>query len=154
MNTAIDGRLKQAGIVLPVFVPPRYQYLPVKSAGSLIFVSGRTPVRDGEVAYQGRLGAELGSELGREAARLAAINLLATLEHEIGLEHVRSLVKVTTYIASADGFIQQPLIADAASELFIEILGDAGRHARSAIGVAWLPGNAAIEIEAIAEVDS
>jgi enamine deaminase RidA (YjgF/YER057c/UK114 family) len=154
MNSTIAGRLKQAGLVLPALAPPKYQFLSATRAGGLLFLSGKTPQRDGQVVHPGRLGAELGPELGREAARIAALNLLAAIEHEVGLEHVRFLAKVTTFVASADGFTQQPLVADAASELLVEILGDAGRHARSAIGVAWLPGNAAVEIEAIAEVSS
>ena len=98
--------------------------------------------------HPGRLG-ELSVDEGRQAARIAALNLLATIETELGLENVVRVLKITGFVASADGFVEQPEVVNAASELLVDILGDAGRHARSAIGVAWLPGNAAVEIEAI-----
>jgi len=148
VNEQIAQRLAALGLELPQLAAPRHQYVQATSAGELWFFSGKTPLVAGTVQYPGRLG-ELTVEQGRQAARIAAVNLLAAIETELGLENVARVLKVTGFVASADGFVQQPEVINAASELLAEVLGDAGRHARSAIGVAWLPGNAAVEIEAV-----
>ncbi|GAA1627430.1 RidA family protein [Kribbella alba] len=149
MNPDIAQRLTELGIDLPSPPPPRFQYVAATRLDDLVFFSGRTPIVDGIVAYPGRLGESVSLEDGRLAARIATINLLAAIEQELGLENVGRILKLTGFVASGDGFTDQPKVIDAASSLLGEVLGEAGRHARSAVGVAWLPGNAAVEVEAI-----
>jgi enamine deaminase RidA (YjgF/YER057c/UK114 family) len=148
MNREISDRLTALGLELPELPAPRNQYVPATRMGELYFFSGKTPTVSGSVQHPGRLG-ELSVDVGRQAARIAAVNVLAAIEAEIGLENVVTVLKITAFVASADGFVEQPKVVDAASQLFVDVLGDAGRHARSAVGVAWLPGNAAVEIESI-----
>jgi enamine deaminase RidA (YjgF/YER057c/UK114 family) len=149
----ITSRLAAEGLELPRLPPPRFAYVPGVVTGNLVFVSGQTPTVDGELVISGRCGAEVDVERGQEGARLAALNCLAELEAVVGLDQVRRLVKVTGYVASADGFVDQPVVVNGASELFQRVLGEPGRHARAALGVAWLPAGAPVEIELIAECD-
>jgi enamine deaminase RidA (YjgF/YER057c/UK114 family) len=149
MNPDIAQRLTELGIELPSLPPPRFQYVSATRMNELVFFSGRTPIVDGTVVYPGRLGESVTLEDGRLAARIATINLLAAIEQELGLENVGRILKLTGFVASGDGFTDQPKVIDAASSLLGDVLADHGRHARSAIGVAWLPGNAAVEVEAI-----
>jgi enamine deaminase RidA (YjgF/YER057c/UK114 family) len=149
----IASRLAMEQLKLPVLPPPRFAYLPGVTVGNLIFVSGQTPTIDGELVVSGRCGAEVSIQQGQEAARLAALNCLAELQAVVGLEHVRQLVKVTGFVASADGFIDQPAVVNGASEFLQRVLGEAGRHARAAVGVAWLPAGAPVEVELIAEIN-
>lgn len=118
----------------------------------MLFLSGKTPRVDGELRFVGRLGAELDVETGRNAARTAAVNALSSLESEVGLERVERILKVTGYVASADGFFEQSVVVNGASDLFTELLGDSGRHARTAIGVAYLPRNAPVELDLVVHV--
>jgi enamine deaminase RidA (YjgF/YER057c/UK114 family) len=148
VNEQITQRLAGLGLELPQLPAPRYQYEPATRTGELWFFSGKTPIVAGTVQHAGRVG-DLSVDEGRQAARIAALNLLAAIDIELGLENVTRVLKITGFVASADGFVERPKVVDAASELLVDVLGDAGRHARSAIGVAWLPGNAAVEIEAI-----
>jgi enamine deaminase RidA (YjgF/YER057c/UK114 family) len=148
VNEQIAQRLAELGLELPQLAAPRYQYVPATRAGELWFFSGKTPVTAGAVQHPGRLG-DLSVDEGRQAARIAALNLLSAIETELGLENVTRVLKITGFVASADGFVEQPEVVDAASELFVDVLGNPGRHARTAIGVSWLPGNAPVEIEAI-----
>jgi enamine deaminase RidA (YjgF/YER057c/UK114 family) len=148
VNEQIMKRLADLAAELPQLAPPRYQYQQATRIGDLWFFSGKTPLIAGAVQHPGRLG-DLSVDEGREAARTAALNLLAAVEAELGLDNVERVLKITVFVASADGFIEQPKVADAASQFLVDVLGDAGRHARSAVGVAWLPGNAAVEVEAI-----
>lgn len=149
----IASRLAAEQLKLPVLPAPRFAYLPGVTVGNLIFVSGQTPTIDGELVVSGRCGAEVSIQQGQDAARLAALNCLAELEAVVGLEHVRQLVKVTGFVASADGFVDQPAVVNGASEFFQRVLGEAGRHARAAVGVAWLPAGAPVEVELIAEIN-
>lgn len=154
MNSEIQRRLTERGITLTEPKPPRYRYVSFIHAGDVAYFSGKTPLRDGTVVLPGRLGAEVSTEEGQEAARICAINLLSAVEYGIGLEHVRSVLKLTGYVSSAPDFFDQPVVVDAASELLADVLCGRGEHARTAIGVAALPGNAAVELDLIVRLDA
>jgi enamine deaminase RidA (YjgF/YER057c/UK114 family) len=148
-----EERLQQLGVDLPAPATPVAAYVPTVRTGNLLYVSGQVPLVDGTPTHLGHLGDDLGLEDGRAAARTCAINLLAALKAELGeLSRVTRVVKVTGFVASAPGFTDQPKVVNAASELFGEVFGDAGRHARSAVGVAALPLGVPVEVEAIVEV--
>lgn len=149
MTPDLAERLEELGIALPVLPPPRFAYLSAVRSDDLAFFSGRTTLVDGHVAHPGRLGAELTVETGRLAARIAAVNTLAAVEQEAGLENVAQIVKLTGFVAATPEFRDHPMVVDAASTLLVDVLGAVGRHARSAIGVASLPGGSAVEIEVI-----
>jgi len=145
----ILDKLAELGLVLPPAVPPAFQYLPVTVHERLAFVSGQLP-RKGEGFVIGKLGAEVSLEQGKEAARLCILQALACLNGALGtLEKIERILKLTGFVASAPGFNEQPKVIDAASELLVNLFGDAGRHARSAVGVSELPRNVAVEIELI-----
>jgi enamine deaminase RidA (YjgF/YER057c/UK114 family) len=147
-------RLRALGLELPEPPSPKGWYVPVARSDSLVFVSGQLPIRGGKVAVTGALGGGVSIEEGREAARLCTLNVLAALGgNGVPLESVRRAVKVTGFVRSAPDFTDQPLVLNAASELLTGVFGDAGRHARAAVGVAALPLGAAVEIEAIFEVE-
>ena len=145
----IGKKLSELGIVLPAVVTPVFQYVPVTVHERLAFVSGQLP-RQGESLVAGKVGGDVDLEQGREAARLCILQALACLNQALGsLDRVERILKVTGFVASAPGFNLQPKVIDAASDLLVQVFGDVGRHARSAIGVAELPRNAAVEIELI-----
>ena len=145
----IGKKLAELGIVLPAAATPAFQYVPVTIHERLAFVSGQLP-RQGESLVTGKVGVDVDLEQAREAARLCILQGLACLNQVLGsLDRVEKILKVTGFVASAPGFNQQPKVIDAASELLVLLFGEAGRHARSAIGVAELPRNAAVEIELI-----
>jgi len=128
-------------------------YVRAVRSGNLLFVSGHGPMKDGVPQYVGKVGRDLGLDQGYAAARLTALNLLATIRAELGsLDRVARVVKVVGFVNSASGFSDQPKVINGASELFQEVFGEAGRHARSAVGVTELPMNIAVEVEAIVEV--
>jgi enamine deaminase RidA (YjgF/YER057c/UK114 family) len=146
----IEEKLMQLGIVLPAAATPAFQYVPVAMHERLAFVSGQLPRQGGEVLIVGKVGTEVSVERGREAAQLCILQALACLKQALGsLDRIDSILKVTGFVASAPMFNQQPTVIDAASELLVRVFGESGRHARSAIGVAELPRNAAVEIELI-----
>lgn len=149
-----EQRLADAGIDLPDAPPPAASYVPWTISGDLVFTAGQIPVADGSPTAKGRLGAELTLEEGQAAARQCAINVLAQLKAAAGdLSRVAKLVKITVFVASADGFDQQHLVANGASDLLGEVFGEgAGAHARSAVGVAILPLDVPVEVEAIARL--
>ena len=148
-----EERLEQLGVSLPAPAVPVAAYVPCVRTGNLVYVSGQVPLVDGRPSHLGRLGDDVGLEDGRAAARTCAINVLAALKAELGeLSQVRRVVKVTGFVASAPGFTDMPKVVNAASELFGEAFGDAGRHSRSAVGVAALPLGVPVEVEAIVEV--
>ena len=147
-----EENLRRLGITLPEPPDPVASYVPAVRSGDLLFVSGQGPMRSGEQVYTGKLGAELGEEEGREAARLCALNLLAVTRAQLGsLDEVRRVVKLLAWVASAEGFTRQPFIVNGASDLLVEVLGEAGRHARSAIGTNELPFGIPVEIEMVVE---
>lgn len=145
----IEKKLAELGIELPPAVTPAFQYVPVTIHERLAFVSGQLP-RQGDAFVTGKVGGDVDVERARQAARLCILQGLACLNQALGsLDKVDRILKVTGFVASAPNFNQQPKVIDAASELLVQIFGEAGRHARSAIGVAELPRNAAVEIELI-----
>ena len=151
----IDARLKELGIILPEVTAPVANYVPWVRSGSLVFVSGQiTMGPDKTLLYVGAVGADFSVEEGRKAARLAAINVLAAVKDALGgnLDRVMRVVKVTGFVNAAPGFSQHPDVVNGASDLFVEVFGDAGRHARAAVGASSLPRNVAVEVEAIFEV--
>lgn len=149
MNEQIAQRLAEVGVVLHSAMPPRHSYVPSTRAGKLLFLSGKTPRVDGTLRFTGRLGEDVDLETGVAAARSAAVNALSSLETEVGLEHVEQILKLTGFVASANGFVNQSQVVNGASDVFSHALGDKGRHARTAVGVAYLPGNAPVELDLV-----
>jgi enamine deaminase RidA (YjgF/YER057c/UK114 family) len=148
-----EERLQQLGVSLPAPAVPVAAYVPTVRTGDLVYVSGQVPTAGGKPTHLGHLGDDLDLEDGRAAARTCAINLIAALKAELGeLSRVRRVVKVTGFVASAPGFTDHPKVINAASELLGEAFGEAGRHARAAVGVAALPLGVPVEVEAIVEV--
>jgi enamine deaminase RidA (YjgF/YER057c/UK114 family) len=148
-----DEKLEELGFALPEPTPPFAAYVPAVRAGNLVYISGQGPMREGKLAYTGKVGADVDVEQAKDAARLACLSGLAALKAEIGdLSKLKRVVKLTVFVNSAPGFDQQPAVANGASELLQEIFGDAGRHARSAVGTSELPFGISVEIEFIFEV--
>jgi len=154
MTGRVESRLAELGLVLPTPAVAVANYLPFVVSGSLVFVSGQLPLADGKVTVTGRLGAEVGLEDGQAAARQCAINLLAQARAAAGgdLDRIRQVVRLGGFVASTPDFTDQPKVVNSASDLMVAVLGEAGRHSRAAVGVASLPLNAAVEIEAIFEL--
>ena len=150
--TTHTERLAALGLTLPPVTAPVAAYVPAVQTGSYIYVSGQVPVADGKVAATGKVGAEVSTEEAAGLARICALNALAAAANVAGgLDNIGRIVKVVGFVASAPGFNGQPQVINGASELLIEVLGEDGRHARSAIGVAELPLNVPVEVELIAE---
>jgi enamine deaminase RidA (YjgF/YER057c/UK114 family) len=145
-------RLAELGLELPPVTPPVAAYVPAVQTGNHVYVSGQVPVADGKLLASGKVGAEVNSEEAKELARRCALNALAAVDALVGLDRVVRVVKVVGFVASASGFTGQPGVINGASELFGEVFGPAGQHARSAVGVAELPLGAPVEVEAIFEV--
>ncbi|WP_457937035.1 RidA family protein [Mesorhizobium sp. 10J20-29] len=153
MGETIENRLTEMGVVLPQAAAPAANYLPYVRSGNLVFTAGQLPLKDGKLEYAGLLGLEVDTAGGREAAKLCAINILAQAKAALGdLEEIGRIVKITVFVASAPGFTEQHLVANGASDFLAEALGERGKHARSAVGTASLPLDAAVEIEAVIEV--
>jgi enamine deaminase RidA (YjgF/YER057c/UK114 family) len=151
--SAAAERLAALGLTLPPVTTPVAAYVPAVRTGAYIYVSGQVPVADGKLVATGKVGAEVSAGDAAGMARTCALNALAAAAAVAGgLEGIRRIVKVTGFVASAPGFTGQPQVINGASELLIEVFGEDGRHARSAIGVAELPLNAPVEVELIAEV--
>jgi enamine deaminase RidA (YjgF/YER057c/UK114 family) len=149
-----EERLEQLGVGLPSPAVPVAAYVPCVRTGNLVYVSGQLPLVDGKPSHLGRLGDQVGLEDGVTAARTCAVNVMAALKAELGeLARVRRVVKLTGFVASTPDFTDQPKVVNGASELFGQVFGDAGRHARAAVGVAALPLGAPVEVEAIVEVE-
>jgi enamine deaminase RidA (YjgF/YER057c/UK114 family) len=148
-----EERLSALGLALPPVPAPVAAYIPAVRSGAHVFTSGQLPMVDGALAMTGKVGAEVTAEQANELARTAALNAIAAVHAELGdLSNVRRIVKVVGYVASAPDFTGQPGVINGASELLGEVFGDAGRHARSAVGVAVLPLDAPVEIELVVEV--
>ncbi|MEM5500829.1 MULTISPECIES: RidA family protein [Ahrensia] len=153
MSGTISERLEAMGVTIPEAAAPAANYLPWIRSGELLLTSGQLPLEDGKLIATGKLGKDVDLELGQKAARQCAINILAQAKAALGdLENIKRLVKITVFVASDPEFSNQHLVANGASDFLAEVLGDAGFHARSAVGVPVLPLNAAVEIEAIIEV--
>ncbi|MGW0482629.1 MULTISPECIES: RidA family protein [Nonomuraea] len=148
-----EQKIEELGLTLPEVVAPLAAYVPTVRTGQLVYTSGQVPMVEGKLHQTGKLGADLGVDEGREQARICALNAVAALKAEVGeLSRVKRIVKAVVFVASAPDFTQQPQVANGASELLAEIFGEAGKHARSAVGVAALPLDAPVEVELIAEV--
>ncbi|MBB3234683.1 RidA family protein [Phyllobacterium endophyticum] len=153
MTSTIETRLQELGITLPVAAAPAANYVPYVQTGSLLLTSGQLPLDGGKLIHSGRVGADLNVAQGQEAARACAINILAQAKAALGdLELIARIVKITVFVACTPDFNEQHLVANGASDLLVAVLGEPGRHARSAVGSAALPLNAPVEIEAIIEV--
>ncbi|MCE9536709.1 MAG: RidA family protein [Nitrospirae bacterium] len=148
-----EQKLQDLQLELPQPPKPIATYVPAVRAGDLLFLSGVLPMRDGQLAFSGKLGRDQTVEQGMEASRLALLNALAIAKQELGtLDRITRVVKVVGHVASADGFVQQPQVLNGASDLLVAIFGEVGRHARVAVGAAELPRGASVEIEVIFSV--
>ena len=150
-NKNIYDKLKALNITLPAVATPAAAYLPFVQTGNLLFLSGHLAKKDGKVIV-GQLGKTMTTEEGKAAARAIAIDLMGTLEAAVGLSKIKRIVKVMSLVNSSSDFTEHHLVTNGASELFAEVFGEAGQHARSAFGVAQIPMGACVEIEMIAEV--
>ncbi|MGF6888490.1 enamine deaminase RidA (YjgF/YER057c/UK114 family) [Nocardia sp. GAS34] len=144
--------LERLGLELPGVAAPAGAYIPALRSGQLVYTSGQLPFVDGKLFAEGKVGAEVTPEQAKEAAKLCALNALAAVHDVAGLDAVVRIVKVVGFVASAPGFNDQPLVINGASELLGEVFGDAGKHARSAVGVFELPRNTPVEVEIIVEI--
>ena len=147
-----SDRLAELGIELPHVVPPLAAYVPAVRTGNLVYTAGQLPMQAGKLVQTGKVGAEVSPEDGKELARTCALNALAAVHSLAGIDSVTRVVKVVGFVASAPGFHGQPGVINGASQLLGEVFGDAGKHARSAVGVSELPLDAPVEVEIIVEV--
>lgn len=147
-----SARLAELGIELPEVVTPLAAYVPAVRTGNLVYTSGQVPITAGQLEATGKVGADVTPEVGKALARVCALNALAAVNSLVGIDAVTRVVKVVGFVASTPGFNGQPGVVNGASELFGEVFGDAGAHARSAVGVSELPLNAPVEVELIVEV--
>jgi enamine deaminase RidA (YjgF/YER057c/UK114 family) len=153
MGETIEKRLTDLGVTLPAAAAPAANYLPFVRSGNLLFTAGQLPLKDGKLQVSGLLGRDVDTQAGREAAKFCAINILAQAKAALGdLEKIERVVKITVFVASSPDFTEQHLVANGASDFLFAALGERGKHARSAVGTAALPLNAAVEVEAIIEV--
>ena len=149
-----EERLAELGLQLPAVAKPVAAYLPAVRSGNLVWTSGQLPFVDGVLLETGKLGVDLDAQRGADLARICALNALAAVAAEVGgLRGVRRIVKVVGFVASAPGFTDQPTVVNGASELLGAVLGAAGQHARSAVGVTVLPLDSPVEVELLAEVE-
>jgi enamine deaminase RidA (YjgF/YER057c/UK114 family) len=146
------ARLAELGIELPAVPAPAGAYVPAVRTGSLVYTAGQVPFVDGKVAATGKVGREISPEEAKGHARTCALNALAAVDSLVGIDRVVRVVKVVGFVASAEGFTGQPGVLNGASELLGEVFGEAGQHARSAVGVAELPLGVPVEVELIVEV--
>jgi endoribonuclease L-PSP len=145
-------RLSELGITLPAVAAPVAAYVPAIRVGDQVWTSGQLPFVDGKLPAVGKLGADITVEQGADYARQAALNALAAVDALVGINNVKRVLKIVGFVASADGFAEQPAVVNGASNLIGEIFGEAGAHVRSAVGVAELPLSSPVEIEIIVEV--
>jgi enamine deaminase RidA (YjgF/YER057c/UK114 family) len=150
--TSPSAQLRELGIALPTVATPAGSYVPAKRSGSLVFTAGQLPLVDGALAATGKVGAEITPDQAYDLARTCTLNALAAVDALVGLDSVGSVVKVVGFVASAPGFTGQPGVINGASELLADVFGEAGRHARSAVGVAELPLGAPVEVELVVEL--
>ncbi len=152
MNTP-EERLSDLGLSLPDVPKPVAAYIPALRSGNHVFTAGQLPMREGQLMFAGKVGGEVSQEQAVECARQCALNAIAAVRAEVGeLASVKRIVKVVVFVASAPDFTAQPQVANGVSELLGEVFGEAGRHARSAVGVSVLPLDAPVEVELIVEV--
>ena len=148
------NRLDQMGLILPEAPKPVAAYIPAKQTGNLVFTAGQLPRVNGELISKGLLGQDVEVDEANKAARICTLNALAAIKGVIGdLDRIKQIVRVVGYVASVPTFTQQPAVVNGASELLLEIFGENGKHARSAVGMAVLPLNASVEIELTVEIE-
>jgi enamine deaminase RidA (YjgF/YER057c/UK114 family) len=154
MTDEISGRLESLGITLPLAAAPAANYVPYVISGTTLYLSGQLPMEGGKVAVTGIVGKDVELADAKRAAELCAINILAQASAALGgdLGRIRRLIKINGFVASAPGFTSQHLVINGASDLLVNVLGEAGKHARAAVGMACLPLNASVEIDAILEI--
>ncbi|ENN87006.1 hypothetical protein RHSP_13397 [Rhizobium freirei PRF 81] len=154
MSAAIEARLKELGIALPQAAAPAANYVPYVISGNLLYLSGQLPMENGKIGVTGHLGKDVDVAGGQRAAELCAINILAQAKAALGgdLGRIKRLIKLNGFVASTPDFVEQHLVINGASNLLANVLGEAGKHARAAVGMAALPLNAAVEIDAILEI--
>lgn len=153
-SSRVEARLAELGYTLPQVAKPVAAYLPAVTTGNYVYTSGQLPLIQGELTVVGKVGAEVSAEDAAKQAQVCALNALAAIKSEIGdLDRIKRIVKVVGFVSSDPAFTGQPAVINGASEFFGEVLGDAGLHARSAVGVAVLPLDAPVEVEVIAEFD-
>lgn len=149
---AVEDRLNELGLLVPSVVPPVAVYVPSVQTGNYVFTSGQLPLRDGQLILTGKVGGEVSAEEATDCARQCALNAIAAVKAQIGdLDRVTQVVKAVVFVASTPDFTGQPLVANGASELFGAAFGEAGKHARSAVGVSVLPLDSPVEVELIVE---
>lgn len=147
---SIEARATQLGLEFPPPPKPLASYIPAVQVGELLFLSGVLPLRNGQLLMTGKIGRDLTVDRGKEAARLAVLNALAIARSELGsLDRITRVVRMVGHVASGEGFGQQPAVINGASDLLVELFGEAGRHARVAVGAAELPLNSPVELELI-----
>lgn len=150
----IEKKLLEKGITLAKVKPPVYTYVSAKTVGNMVYVSGCDCRVDGKLLYEGKLGRELNVAQGAEAARQCMINILSVLKAHLGdLDRIKQFVKILGFVNSASGFVEQPYVMNGASDLLVEIFGEKGKHARSAIAANELPFNTPVEVEVICEIE-
>ena len=153
MGETIEKRLSDLGVTLPAAAAPAANYVPFAMSGNLLFTAGQLPLRDGKLQAAGLVGRDLDTAAAREGAKLCAINILAQAKAALGdLEKIARVVKITVFVASTPDFTEQHLVANGASDFLAAALGERGKHARAAVGMASLPLNAAVEVEAVIEI--
>ena len=154
MSGRIEAKLAELGVTLPSAMPPIANYVPYVVTGNLVVVSGQVPAVDGKIAVTGKVGDGLSVEQGQHAARLCLTNVLTHLKAACGgdLDRVRRVVRLGGFIASPPGFTQHAMVMNGASDLAVQVFGEAGRHARTTIGVPSLPADAAVEVEGMFEI--
>ncbi|MEU2615869.1 RidA family protein [Micromonospora sp. NPDC007271] len=152
MANGPHAKLAELGLALPEVVPPVASYVPAVQSGQHVYVSGQLPMAEGKLLATGKVGAGVSAEQAKDLAQRCALNAIAAIDALVGLENVVKIVKLTGFVASAPGFTGQPGVINGASDLFLAVFGEAGRHARSAVGVAELPLDAPVEVELIVEV--
>lgn len=152
--SAIDARLAELGLTLPTAAAPVANYVPSVISGNLLFVSGQVPSENGALNIKGIVGQSVSVEQGKAAARICALNLLAQAKAALGgdLGRVKRVVKLTGFVACGPDFLQHPEVINGASDLFVEVFGEAGRHARAAVGSASLPRGVPVEVDAVFEI--
>ncbi len=149
----IEQKLNDLGIEIHEAPKPLASYIPATKVGNLVFTAGQIPLKDGALVYEGKVGSDITVEEGVKAAALCTINCLSVIKSEIGsLDNIKKIVKVTVFVNSAEGFTDQPKVANGASDLLVSVFGDSGKHVRSAVGVSELPIDSSVEIEMIVEV--
>ena len=147
-----SARLVELGITLPQVVPPLAAYVPASRTGDLVFTAGQLPMVDGALLHTGRVAAGVSPEDAYQCARQCALNALAAIDALVGIDRVARVVKVVGFVAAPPEFVGHPSVVNGASDLLGEVFGEAGKHARSAVGVASLPLNAPVEVELIVEL--